>query len=405
MRRSQRVVFPNQQGDELAGRLELPSEPPLAFAVFAHCFTCSKDVHAASRISRALCSRGLAVLRFDFTGLGSSGGDFANTNFSSNVEDLLAAADFLRRHFQPPQLLIGHSLGGAAVLLAAPGIPETRALVTIAAPSEPSHVRRLLKPQDDTIRELGEAPVVLGGREFKIKRQFLEDMENKRILDGLGKLDKALLIFHAPGDLIVGIDHARLIFDAARHPKSFISLDNADHLLSERRDSEYVAATLSAWVERFLELRSGSARDTTPGKVLVQSEQGLTNEVHAGHHRLMADEPVSAGGDDTGPNPYDYLLAALGACTSMTLRMYARRKGWPLESISVELEHSRVHAKDSDECDTKVGFVDQINRRIRVTGSLDKEQRRRLLEIAHKCPVHRTLLGEIRIPSTLDVVA
>lgn len=396
-RRNERLNFAGAKGDKLAALLELPAGAPRAYALFAHCFTCSKDVFAAARIASGLAERGIAVLRFDFTGLGNSEGEFANTNFSSNVGDLVAAADFLRVRYQAPKLLIGHSLGGAAVLAAADRVPEAAAVATIAAPAEPAHVRRLLAADAATIEAQGEAEVVIGGKNFRITRQFLEDIEKQRLADKIGALRKALIVFHSPRDEVVGIENATAIFEAARHPKSFVSLDDADHLLSRRADAVYVADVLAAWASRFLGGAPVAAeeelRPEVPGEVVVaETREGrFTQAVAAGRHRLSADEPVEAGGNDAGPGPYDYLLAALGACTSMTVRMYAERKGWPLERVTVRLHHDKIHAQDCAECETREGKIDRLERVIDFSGPLDAEQRQRLLEIANKCPVHRTL--------------
>jgi len=402
---SERITFPNAQGQQLAARLDSPPGQTRAFALFAHCFTCSKDVFAASRISRALAERGFAVLRFDFTGLGASEGEFANTNFSSNMHDLVAAADYLREHHDAPRLLIGHSLGGAAVLAAAERIREAVAVATIGAPADPAHVAHLLADARAEIEARGEAEVVLGGRAFRVQKQFLEDIAGQRLSDQVSRLKRALLIFHAPRDEVVGIDNAGAIFQAARHPKSFVSLDDADHLLTRREDAVYVAEVLAAWASRYLPPVAEIAPrlKAAEGEVVVaETGQGrFAQIIQAGRHTLHADEPEGVGGDDTGPGPYDLVLAGLGACTSMTLRMYAERKGLPLESVLVRLRHDKVHAKDCADCETRDGKIDEITRELTVTGDLDDEQRQRLLEIADKCPVHRTLTSEIKIRTRL----
>lgn len=399
---TQRIDFPNDDGEHLSARLELPLEPPRAFAIFAHCFTCSKDVAAATRISRALCERGIAVLRFDFTGLGNSEGDFANTNFSSNVDDLVAAARFLRENYQPAQLLIGHSLGGAAVLAAGGRIEEVRALVTIGAPSEPDHVLHLLEADLDSIERDGQADVTLAGRTFRIQKQFVEDVEERRLRDSIRGLAKPLLILHSPQDEVVGIDQARRIYEAAVHPKSFVSLDGADHLLSRREDSEYVAVTIAAWASRYLPLKEAPTPRSEEGYVRVEETgSGFANRITTSRHTLRADEPASVGGTDTGPTPYDLLLASLGACTSMTLRMYAKHKGIALERVAVRLKHEKIHAKDCEECESTEGRVDRIERELVLTGELTREQRERMLEIADRCPVHRTLVGSKQILTRL----
>jgi uncharacterized OsmC-like protein/alpha-beta hydrolase superfamily lysophospholipase len=412
--RFEKLTFPGAQGATLAARLELPEGEPVAYALFAHCFTCTKDIFAAGRIAEGLARHGIAVLRFDFTGLGASEGDFAHTNFTSNTQDLLQAAAFLRAHYQAPKILVGHSLGGAAVLAAAGEIPEAVAVATIAAPADPAHVARLFTDALPEIEAKGEAEVHLAGRPFRIQKQFLDDIARQNTAAKLGHLGKALIVFHSPRDQLVGIENARVIFDAARHPKSFISLDDADHLLTRRADAIYVADLLAAWASRYVGSPSAAAMagapdGDEPGTVIV-AEAGtdparghgrLAQEIRVGRHLLPADEPVAAGGTDTGPNPYDLLLAALGACTSMTLRLYADHKGWPLEKVSVQLRHDKIHAADCAECETREGKIDRIVRVIDLDGPLDAAQRGRLLEIAEKCPVHRTLHSEISILSSL----
>lgn len=396
---SQRLQFPGAHGQSLAARLDIPDGPVLAVALFAHCFTCGKDVLAASRIAQALTAHGIAVLRFDFTGLGDSGGDFANTNYSSNVADIHAAADHLRQTLKPPALLIGHSLGGAAVLSAASGIPEVKAVVTIAAPSDPGHVLGLFRDQAARIEASGEADVLLAGRPFRITRQFIDDVKEQSLLASVSRLHGALLVMHAPRDDTVGIENATRIFTAARHPKSFISLDTADHLLTRREDAGYVADTIAAWSQRYLGIDTSHLSAAVAEEGLVRVEENhvgrYQQHVIAGPHRLVADEPVSFGGLGGGPAPYDLLLAALGACTAMTMRMYAERKGLPLEHVAVSLRHEKVHAADCADCATKEGKIDWIEREIHMKGPLDESQRAALLAIAEKCPVHKTLHSEV----------
>jgi putative redox protein len=399
---TEKVEFPGASGAPLSARLDSPIAPPLAYALFAHCFTCSKDTRASAYVAAALAERGIACLRFDFTGLGGSGGDFANTNFSSNRADLVAAADFLRRRYRAPAILVGHSLGGAAVLAAAREIPEAVGVVTIAAPSEPAHVLAHI-PRRDEIERTSEAEVVLAGRTFRIRKQLLDDLAGQRPEEAIRTLEKALLIMHSPRDDTVSIDNATRIFQAARHPKSFVSLDHADHLLTRREDAAYAGRVIAAWAERYLPGAAPEAPAPVAGKVVVREtrEGKLTQLISAGRHVLRADEPVSAGGLDAGPSPYDLLLAALGACTSMTVRLYADLKGLPLERVEVELRHDRIHAADCAECETREGRVDRIERVIRLEGALDDAQRAKLLEIANKCPVHRTLHAEVSIPTRL----
>jgi putative redox protein len=376
----------------------MPAGEPKAYALFAHCFTCGKDVHAARRIAQALTALGVGVLRFDFTGLGSSEGEFANTTFSSNVADLLAAAGALRNVKRAPAILIGHSLGGAAVLAAAADVPEARAVVTIATPSDPAHVTGLFRDRLQDIAQQGEVGVTLEGRQFRIRRSFLDDVAEQNLRAKIAQLRKALLIFHSPTDERVGIENASRIFEAAKHPKSFVSLAGADHLLSRPSDASYVAKVIAAWAERYLDLPEPQPGAADTNVVVRETRRGrFEQEVSIGRHRLLADEPERAGGLDSGPNPYDLLLAGLGACTSMTLRLYAERKSLRLDRVTVQLSHSKVYASDCETCETKEGMLDRIERAITLEGELDDDQRARLLEIADKCPVHRTLTSEIEI--------
>ena len=401
MSRSHRIEFDNRRGQSLAGRLELPPTEPRAFALFAHCFTCGKDVAAATRISRALAAKGFGVLRFDFTGLGNSGGDFANQNFSSNVDDLVAAAEWLRANHGAPRLLVGHSLGGAAVLVGAARLPDVEAVVTIGAPSHPEHVTHLLQGSLETIRSEGSAQVQLAGRPFTIQSQFLDDLEQQEVRGTLKTLGKATLILHSPQDELVHIDHARKLYAQLEHPKSFVSLDSADHLLTSKADSQYVADVISAWAGRYLPPIDHP--DTEHGTVRVTGRaDGFLQLCTAGEHDWLADEPRKVGGTDLGPTPYDLLLAALGTCTSMTLGMYARHKQLPLESVTVELQHDRIHAQDCEDCDQQEARVDRIRRVLTIEGELDQTQRARLLEIADRCPVHRTLENQIKVETRLS---
>ena len=401
---SEKFSFTGTDGQHLAARLERPRGRAHAVALFAHCFTCTKDIFAASRIAGGLAARGIAVLRFDFTGLGHSEGEFANTNFSSNVDDLVVAADHLRSAYEAPKIVIGHSLGGAAVLAAAGRIPEAVAVATIGAPAEPAHVEHLFQAARPEIEARGEAEVLLAGRPFTIKKQFLEDIAATRLEAAIAGLRKALLVFHAPRDATVGIENAGRIFAAAKHPKSFVSLDDADHLLSRHEDAAYVAEVLAAWAGRYLGRTDEEPLTAAPGTVVVQEtgEGKFTQRIAAGGHRLRADEPESFGGDDSGPGPYDLVLAGLGACTSMTLRLYAERKGWPMSRVTVTLSHEKIHAEDCADCETRSGGLDRIERRLSIEGELDDEQRARLVEIAKKCPVHRTLESEVVVATSLD---
>ena len=399
----QRLRFTNAQGQHLGARLDLPIDgKPRAYALFAHCFTCTKNLKAVGHISNALTSEGFAVLRFDFTGLGESEGDFADTNFSTNVDDLVSAADFLRDEHTAPALLIGHSLGGAAVLHAAHRIAECRAVATIGAPAEPGHVKRLLQCSLEEIEQTGEARVLLEGRPFVIKKQFLDDLDKTNMEHILRTLRRALIVFHSPIDATVGIDNAGKIFTAAKHPKSFVSLDKADHLLSKQRDARYLGTVLAAWAASQIEAAPEPDYGLEGARVLARIEEGYRTEIRTGQHTLLADEPIRLGGTDTGPNPYEYLLAALGACSAITMRMYANHKGFPMEAVNVRLFHEKVHAKDCEDCESESGKVDIIDRELEIIGSeLNAEQRQRIREIADKCPVHRTLHSEVIIRTTV----
>lgn len=421
---TRRVRFPGVAGTELVGLLDEPDGAARGWAVFAHCFTCSKDSLAASRVSRALAARGIGVLRYDVTGLGESGGEFSEATFSTDVDDLVLAAAHLRETGRAPSLLVGHSLGGAAVVAAAGRLPEVTAVVTIGAPADPAHLAHLLGPVTDELREQGRACLTIAGREFTVTRALLDDLGEQAQDERLRTLDAALLVLHAPGDRTVGIDNARRVFDAARHPKSFVALDGADHLLTRPADSRWVADLVSSWAERYLPDDGTPAEDdadapggshgvggiddgspSAEGTVVVTETGGgpFVEHVRAGRHTFVADEPVSIpGGTDTGPGPYDLLLAALGTCTAMTVRMYADRKRLPLERVRVTLGQRHVHADDLGAC---VGggedCVRQLVREIELVGDLDDVQRGKLLDIAGRCPVHRTLEAGVEVLTSL----
>ncbi|WP_289017362.1 alpha/beta fold hydrolase [uncultured Ornithinimicrobium sp.] len=415
------VTFPGATGADLAATLELPDGRPLGYAVMAHCFTCTSDAHATTRISRLLAERGYAVLRFDFTGLGDSEGDFAETTFTTNVEDLVTAAAWMGREWGDVGLLVGHSFGGAAVIAAAGQIDTVRAVVTVAAPASTDHVRHLLRgarPSDEGEDRL---QVDIGGRPFVIGQSFLDDISEQSQTERLGAMDAALLVLHSPQDRVVGIDQAGKIFAAADHPRSFVSLDGADHLLSDHADAEFAAGIIATWAARYVPEPDAAAADETgaqprdeaaqavataqvtepvPEAVRVterSADAGYAHTAEAGRHTWVLDEPTAAGGDNDGPDPYQVMLSALGACTSMTMRMYARRKGWDYGATSVTVQHSRIHAKDCEDCETKEGRLERIDRTITLDPSLSEEQHVALLRIADKCPVHRTLTGTVEI--------
>jgi len=400
--RTEKLNFDNRRGRELVGRMEWPLDgTPRAFALMAHCFTCGKDLFVVREISRQLAREGFAVFRFDFTGLGESEGDFSEQTLHTNVDDLVDAARFLDETYQAPGLLIGHSLGGPAVAMAREEIPSAGALVQIAAPFDPAHIKKHFEDRVREIEENGTAEVTIAGRTFTLRNEFLEALDKQRMESVYGNLDAALLLLHSPVDEVVGIDNAEKIYRAARHPKSYISLDGADHLLSSKEDARYAGRVIGAWASRYVK-ESEERSLTTDKQVVVRTgREKYYTEVRAEGHSLEADEPVSVGGADRGPTPYGLLLSSLGACTSMTLRMYADRKEWALDEVRVHLEHEKIHAEDCERCESKEGKVDRIDRVIELEGDLTDEQRDRLLEIANKCPVHRTLHTENEVRSRL----
>jgi putative redox protein len=402
---TQKLSFENPAGQRLAARLDMPVDgQAVAFALFAHCFTCSKDLKAVRNVGRAMAAEGIAVLSFDFTGLGGSEGEFSETGFMSNVDDLVAAADYMERTLSAPAILVGHSLGGAAVLRAAERIPSASAVATIGAPSSPGHLLRHLAPKLDEIEREGAAEVELAGRSIRVGRKLIDDLTDTSMSSSIAKLGRALLVFHSPVDEVVGIENATEIFVTARHPKSFVSLDTADHLLSERRDSSYVGSVIANWARKYIGLPQEERKLPAPGDNLVVARTaaaGYRTELLANGHPLVSDEPLAVGGTNTGPTPYELLAAALGACTTMTLRMYADRKHWPLEAAEARVRHAKVHCEDCADAGGRSRRIDRFTRELLVEGPLDDEQRKRLLEIADRCPVHRTLHSEVEISTKL----
>ena len=397
-----KVKFKNSEDVELSGYLELPlNREPHSFVLFAHCFTCNKNYFAVKNIARALSQSGYGVLRFDFTGLGDSEGDFSDTTFSGNVEDLLAAANYLEAQYKAPSLLIGHSLGGAAVIFAAAKLPGVKAVVTIGAPSSPVHVKHLLASSLDEIKEKGVAEVSLGGRNFTIKKDFLDDL-NTQDLGAFAKgLNKVFLFMHSPQDRVVEVSNAEALYRSVMHPKSFVSLDGADHFLSNKEDSKYAGKVIASWASRYLSIPEEKELFTKHEVVANLGAEGFTTQLRAGKHYFTADEPEAMGGDNFGPSPYAFLSAALAACTSMTIQMYVRRKKWPLENVETHVNHNKIHAKDCEHCESPGARIDVFEREIVLKGNLDEKQRQRVLEIADKCPVHRTLASRVEISTQL----
>jgi len=399
----QKVTFSNNDGLLLSGRLELPlDQHPHNFVIFAHCFTCTKNLSAVKNISRSLIAQGFGVLRFDFTGLGESDGDFADSNFSGNVDDLIHASNYLAEHYKSPSVLVGHSLGGAAVIYAAHKIESVKAIATIGAPSNPEHVKHLFKNNIDEINASGKAIVNLSGRDFTIKKQFIQDLEANALTNVTKKLRKALLVMHSPQDQTVSVINAEEIYKAAMHPKSFVSLDGADHLLSNKQDSLYVGEVIAGWVKRYVQIPDQVPLKTKHQVVAsLNYEDGFTTQMKVGNHFMVADEPITYGGNDFGPSPYELVSAGLSACTAMTIQMYVKRKGWDLQNIEVHTNYEKTHALDCEDCEAPSAKIDTFNREIKLEGVLDEKQIKRIMQIADKCPVHKTLNSEIQIVTSL----
>ncbi len=400
---SEKISFTNSSGKKLAANLEMPvNQHPHTWVIFAHCFTCNKNLRAVRNISRALTIEGFAVLKFDFTGLGESEGDFEDTNFSSNIQDLEQAAQFLADNYKAPSLLIGHSLGGAAVIRAAANIPTIQAVATIGAPFDPEHVSHLIDNNIEKIEKEGVANVNIGGRPFTVKKQFLDDIRENKCIEKIKELRKALLIMHSPQDRIVAIENAAKIYHAAMHPKSFVSLDGADHLLSNKEDSSYAGSIISSWAKKYIDIPEKEKLAVRKEVAVRLGNDGYTTDIMVRKHSLTADEPTSVGGNDFGPSPYELVTAGLGACTAMTLHMYARRKKWDLQEVTVHLEHYKDYVTDQENLEESKSKIDHFDRLIELKGDLDEKQIARLLEIADKCPVHRTLHNPVEIRTSLQ---
>jgi uncharacterized OsmC-like protein/alpha/beta superfamily hydrolase len=404
----ERVRFQGGAGYELAGRIDLPVDAdPVGFAVFSHCFTCTKNLSAVGRITSALAAGGIATLRFDFTGLGESDGDFAASTFTTNVADLVAAAEYVESRYAAPRLLVGHSLGGSVAIRASQLLPSVDAVAVIGTPASPDHVRRHITGDWRGMEPARDGTVIVAGRPVRLEQEFLEDIAAASLEESVVGFRQGLLVLHSPVDNVVGIDNAGELFAAARHPKSFVSLDDADHLLSDDDDARYAGEVIAAWSARYLDIDQSTVkqpdfRTEEPESVtVVRTEAGFRTDVLSNGFSMIADEPVELGGMNQGPGPYDYLMVALGACTSMTLRMYADRKGWPLAAVTVRLSHRKVHAKDLDDVEHQTGMVDHVDRRIELIGPLDEEQRLRLREIADRCPVHKTLHSQVVVTTEL----
>lgn len=398
----QKVTFTNREGEELVGRLELPiDQRPHNFVVFAHCFTCTKNLIAIRNIARELVREGFGVLRFDFTGLGESEGEFENTNFSGNVDDLVDAANYLKEEYTAPTLIIGHSLGGSAAIFAAEQIPSVKAVAVISSPSNPEHVKNLVKDDIETIRKNGKARVNIGGRDFTLKKQFLDDIKNHPLTEVVANFRKSLLILHSPQDRIVGIENAKDLFIAAWHPKSYISLDGMDHMLSGQENSHYVGKVITGWAMRYVSMPKGETLQSNKQVAArLDNTEKFTTYMKLGDHNALADEPTTYGGNNFGPSPYEYLSGALASCTAMTVQMYARRKKWNLENITVHIDHSKEHAVDCENCESSSAKIDTFTKTIKIEGDLTREQKERLMEIADRCPVHRTLISSVQIISS-----
>ena len=399
--KTERLNIVNKKGVELSAKLELPAnQRPNGYAIFAHCFTCSSNINAVTNISRTLTQHGFGVLRFDFTGLGRSKGEFADSHFSANISDLLDVHQYMAEHYEAPSLLVGHSLGGAAVLVAASKLDAVKAVATIGAPASAEHTTKHFASQMEGISKGEKVAVNIGGRSFNINKEFVEEFQSVDLMEVVKSMKKPLLVMHSPFDKIVGIENAQKIYQHAFHPKSFISLDDADHLLTKKEDSIYVGNLIGTWIQRYFSVKSKDELSTEGEQVvghLNLKEDNFTTSIQTKNHSIIADEPLKVGGDDFGPSPYELFSASLVACTTMTLKMYANRKKWDLQEVYVYVTHTKKQVQDGDE---KIE-ISQLEKKLKFVGDLSEEQKTRLKEIAAKCPVHKTMLGDIEIETSV----
>ncbi|MBO3115669.1 alpha/beta fold hydrolase [Winogradskyella sp. DF17] len=396
---STKLKIENRKGITLNAHLELPAnQKPNYYAIFAHCFTCSSSLNAVRHVSRALTQDGFAVVRFDFTGLGRSEGDFADSHFSANVEDVIDVHQFMTDNYKAPSLLVGHSLGGAAVLVAGSKLAAVKAIATVGAPATIGHVKHLFSHAIEDVKEKGKVKINIGGRPFEIDENFVSEFDKTDLQTIVKNLRKPLLIMHSPFDKIVGIENAQDLYLNAHHPKSFVTLDAADHLLTRETDSQYVGEVIGTWAKRYFP-KTENTMLSTEGEQLVAHlnivEDNFTTFIQTKNHTFTADEPEEIGGNDFGPSPYEYLNAALAACTVMTLKLYAERKQWDLNEVFIYISHSRKHSDDLRAEVEKPKYLDHISKKLKFVGNLDDSQKERLKEIASRCPVHKTIASEV----------
>lgn len=401
----------NKAGEKLAAHLVIPADEQINnIAIFAHCFTCSSSLFVVKNISNELIEKGISVLNFDFTGLGHSEGDFSETNFSNNISDLEDVNSFLTETYIAPTILIGHSLGGAAAIIAASQLENIKAVVSIAAPSYVKHITRHFQNFDEIIKEKGHAMLSIGGRPFTIRKQFIDDLEKHNLEEVVKGLRKPIMIMHSPQDNIVDIENAGRLYNNAFHPKSFISLDGADHLVRNKKDAAYIANVIASWVERYVPIAANGTNEAIMLKnvdgeqVLVYHETSVpyTNHIYTKTQHILGDEPIDFGGNDLGLSPYELLIAAIGSCTTLTLKLYAKRKEWDLREVYVYLSYAKKHAEEIENREPEaMGKLDFIRKKLKLVGNLSEEQIIKLKEIASKCPVHKTVAGKVYFETEL----